>query len=46
MKEFQWDLIVYDEKEEFPEMMNHPNFTKPYSERKQKLNYWRPTTTV
>jgi len=46
MKEFQWDLVVYDEVEEFPEMINHPNFTKPYTERKHKLNYWRPTPVV
>ena len=46
MKEFQWDLVVYEEIEEFPEMMNHPNFTKPFSERKQRLNYWRPGTVV
>ena len=46
MENFQWDLVVYDEVEEFPEMINHPNFTKPFSERKQRLNYWRPSTVV
>lgn len=46
MKNFQWDLVVYDEVEEFPEMINHPNYTKPFTERKYKLNYWRPTPVV
>ena len=46
MEKFQWDLVAYEEVEEFPEMINHPNFTKPLSERKQRLNYWRPGTVV
>ena len=46
MKNFQMELIVYSEIEEFPQEVTHPNFTYPFSERKHRLNFWRPTATV
>lgn len=46
LKQFQFDLVVYDMTEEFPDRLTHVNFTKPYTERKQVLNKIRITPTI
>jgi len=46
IKNFQWDVIVYDEMEEFSQETNHPNLTSPFTERKHRINYMRPTPVV
>ena len=42
MKNFQFELVVYDEVEEFPMNKHHENFTYPFVQMKRRLNYYKP----
>ena len=42
MEKFQFDVVAYDELEEFNKNIKHDNFTYPYTENKIIVDTLRP----